>query len=378
MKNATDFLIDISGKMDKKMSIVQNVLMDGIIPNMEFSEPFGMRTFLSVVKSPIIINSLDMGKNLREEFVKKIQNLPFPNGGAPIAEAFKESVAGFKKYEAAKGAVTRRIVYVTNGDDTDSGVLDYEVEKVIKDYPIQVNIIGICMSESDQNSAKKVTEMTGGAFCNVEESTDLATLRTILSPVIDALHNVKPVKVEAPVVKEEPVVAQVKEEVPAQAKVVEVKVEAPAIKIEKVETPVVDEEKEKARQSQIAEIAKSKSARGENKIDLNAMAESNAMIMSVLEQNKNMVAQLLEDKKADANAMDMLMVTIKENESTIQELREVNGKLSNQNQDLQALVEEQKMNFESLTADFKSLTEEKLALQKEIDRLHEIANEMLK
>lgn len=371
MKNATDFLIDISGKMDKKMSIVQNVVIDGIISNMEFSEPFGMRTFLSVAKSPIIINSLDMGKNLREEFVKKIQNLPFPNGGAPIAEAFKESVAGFKKYEAAKGAVARRIVYVTNGEDTDSGVLDYEVEKVIKDYPIQVNIIGICMSEADQRTAKKVAEMTGGAFCNVEQSADVVTLRTILTPILDALRNAKPAKVEQPVMKVEPIQAQAKEETsaPVAQPVAEPVVKKAAPVIEVVEKPVVDEAKEKARQSQIAEIAKAQA--GKVKVDLSSVEEANATIMGLLEQNKAMVAQLIESKQADSSAMEMLMTTVKENEGTIQELRTVNNKLSDQNHQLQQLVDEQSASIESLVA-------EKAALQKEIDRLIGIANEMLK
>lgn len=368
MKNATDFLIDISDKMDKKMSIVQNVVIDGIIPNMEFSEPFGMRTFLSVVKSPIIINSLDMGKNLREEFVKKIQGLPFPNGGAPIAEAFKESVAGFKKFEAAKGPVARRIVYVTNGEDTDSGVLDYEVEKVIKDYPVQVNIVGICMSESNQRTAQKVVEMTGGAFCNVEATMDVASLRSVLSPVIDAINNVKPAKVENPVVKVEPVKEEpVKVETPA-APVVEAPKAAPVV--EPIARPVVDEAKEQARQQQIAAIAKAQSAKV-GKADLSVVEEANAAIMSLLEQNKVMVAQLLEDSQADKSAMDMLMATVKENEDTIKELRGANDKLSSQNHELQQLVGEQ-------AASIEALTNEKAALQKEIDRLLGIANEMLK
>ncbi len=375
MKNATDFLIDISDKMDKKMEILKGVVMDGIIPNMEFSEPFGMRTFLSVAKSPIIINSLDMGKNLREEFVKKIQNLPFPNGGAPIAEAFKESAAGFRKFEAEKGALTRRIVFVTNGEDTDSGVLDYEVEKVVKDYPIQVNIIGICMSESNQRTAQKVAEMTGGAFCNIEQSSDIASLRAELTPIIDALHNKAVAKVETPVVKVEPVkeepakVEPVKvEAAPAQPAVsTAVKVEMPVI--EKVESPVVDKAKEEARQSQIAAIKAQ--AGNAVKADMSAVEEANATIVALLEQNKNMVAQLMEARQTDKSTLDMLMNTISEDEAIIQELRDVNAKLSTQNQELQQLVNEQSASIDSLVA-------EKESLQKEIDRLLGIANEMLK
>lgn len=407
MKNAIDFLIDISDKMDKKVPIVQNVVIDGIVPNVDFSEPFGMRTFLSIVKSPIIINSLDMGSNMREDFVKKIQNLPFPNGGAPIAEAFKESCAGFKKFEKTNGEVTRRIVFVTNGEDTDSGILDYEVEKAVKDYPIQVNIVGICMSEANQRTAKKVAEMTGGAFCNVEQTCDVMTLRGIIAPIIDALHSVAPAKAAEPApapapapqpapapepitakipepepvrVREEPIraafvsqpIAQAPkpaEPAPAQQERKETPISSIAVEVSE---PVIDIAKENEYKAEIAAIAELQAARSAQKsANVKAIEESNSNIVALLDKNKVMMNQILEGGKETEIALDRLKAAIKDHEMTIEELRSVNKKLTEQNLQLKHRAKEQEANLEALK-------QEKMALQKEIDRVREIANEMLK
>ena len=412
MKNATDFLIDISDKMDKKVPIVQNVVIDGIVPNFDFSEPFGMRTFLSIVKSPIIINSLDLGTNMREDFVKKIQGLPFPNGGAPIAEAFKESCAGFKKFEKTNGEVTRRIVFVTNGEDTDAGILDYEVEKAIKEYPIQVNIIGICMSEANQRTAKKVADMTGGAFCNVEQTCDVLTLRGIITPIINALHNAVPAKASAPApepapapqpapapepitakipepepvkVKEEPIraafvsqpVAQAPKpaaQAPSQQEKQQEKKEEPSFSsiAAEVAEPIIDIAKENEYKAEIAAIAELQAARSAQKsANVKAIEESNSNIVALLDKNKVMMNQILEGGKETEIALDRLKAAIKDHEMTIEELRTVNKKLTEQNLQLKHRAKKQEANIEALK-------QEKLALQKEIDRVREIANEMLK
>ncbi|MBO5864404.1 MAG: hypothetical protein J6Q59_09075, partial [Paludibacteraceae bacterium] len=61
MATATDFLMDISDNISGKQKMVKRLFSDEIVPSLNFSEPIGLRTFLSVVGSPIIISSLDMG-----------------------------------------------------------------------------------------------------------------------------------------------------------------------------------------------------------------------------------------------------------------------------------------------------------------------------
>ena len=115
MQTITDLLIDISDNMSNKMQTAQNILSNEIVPALDFTAPIGMRTFLSVVKSPIIINSIDMGINSKEDVFDKINKLPIPNGGSPINAALEKSINYLKEQKDCK----KQIIIVTNGNDTD-------------------------------------------------------------------------------------------------------------------------------------------------------------------------------------------------------------------------------------------------------------------
>ena len=49
MATATDFLMDISDNISGKQKMVKRLFSDEIVPSLNFSEPIGLRTFLSVV-----------------------------------------------------------------------------------------------------------------------------------------------------------------------------------------------------------------------------------------------------------------------------------------------------------------------------------------
>jgi len=102
-----------------------------------------------------------------------------------------------------------------------------------------------------------------------------------------------------------------------------------------------------------------------------AIEESNSNIVALLDKNKAMMNQILEGGKETEIAFDRLKAAIKDHEMTIEELRTVNKKLTEQNLQLKHRAKEQEANIEALK-------QEKMALQKEIDRVREIANEMLK
>ena len=102
-----------------------------------------------------------------------------------------------------------------------------------------------------------------------------------------------------------------------------------------------------------------------------AIEESNSNIMALLDKNKVMMDEILEGGKETEVALDKLRAAIKDHEMTIDELRTVNKKLTEQNLQLKHRAKEQEANMEALK-------QEKMALQKEIDRLREIANEILK
>ena len=205
MKNAIDFLIDISDKMDKKLTITQTILQNEIIPYLNFDENIGMRTFLSVVKNPIVINSLDMGLNTKSDFMQKAGSLPFPNGGSPIGHTIKESLKSLRNVAAD----CKRIVLVTAGEETDGGNYEYEIEHGHEG--VQVNIIGIGINESDKKIAERASAFTGGVFCEIPEEifNNSIEIANQLKPLIDALQG-KTVAPTQP--KEEPKEEPKKEE----------------------------------------------------------------------------------------------------------------------------------------------------------------------
>jgi len=136
--------------------------------------------------------------------------------------------------------------------------------------------------------------------------------------------------------------------------------------------PVFDIEKENEYKAEIAAIAELQAARSAQKsANVKAIEESNSNIVALLGKNKAMMDQILEGGKETEIALDRLRAAVKDHEMTIEELRTVNKKLTEQNLQLKHRAKEQEANLEALK-------QEKMALQKEIDRVREIANEMLK
>lgn len=169
MATATDFLMDISDNISGKQKMVKRLFSDEIVPSLNFSEPIGLRTFLSVVGSPIIISSLDMGLNTVSDFNKKIDGLPWPNGGAPLAKTVNKSVSDFENIDADD----KIIVLVTGGSDNfryEMGDVAYEINKA--EGKVRLVVLGINLSEDDEKDAISSIEKCNGAFCNIKMNDD--------------------------------------------------------------------------------------------------------------------------------------------------------------------------------------------------------------
>lgn len=169
MATATDFLMDISDNISGKQKMVKHLFSDEIVPSLNFSEPIGLRTFLSVVGSPIIISSLDMGLNTVSDFNKKIDGLPWPNGGAPLAKTVNKSVSDFENIDADD----KIIVLVTGGSDNfryEMGDVAYEINKA--EGKVRLVVLGINLSEDDEKDAISSIEKCNGAFCNIKMNDD--------------------------------------------------------------------------------------------------------------------------------------------------------------------------------------------------------------
>ncbi len=362
MKQATDFLIDISDKMDKKLSITQKLLTDEIAPNFDFSGVFGMRIFKSVCGSPIIIKSLDLAEpNQKDDFIKKSTSLPYASGGAPIAETIKESISSLKSIDAD----AKRIILITTGEDTDGGVIDYEVEKANAD--VQLNIIGINMKDSDLRSAEKAAQLTNGVCCNIPEDKfqNASAIHEIVAPIIDAMNG-KIVSFTASAPK-----VEVKQEAPKA----EVKVEAPKVTIEepKAEAPRMaafvqqpqpaqqKAEEQKPKQTieinnkdfaKAAEVVQAVSVAAESAKDefdaVAALQQANSSIESLLKENMETLQRVIKNGEAIAkenqqlrnaeaenlNSIKSLQATIVEANGTIQQLKQV---VSDKDAEIEAL-----------------------------------------
>lgn len=169
MATATDFLMDISDNISGKQKMVKCLFSDEIVPSLNFSEPFGLKTFLSVVGSPIIISSLDMGLNTMSDFNKKIDGLPWPNGGAPLSKTVNKSVSDFENVDADD----KLIVLVTGGSDNfryEMGDVAYEVNKA--NGGVRLVVLGIDLSENDEKDAIASIEKCNGVLCNIKMNDD--------------------------------------------------------------------------------------------------------------------------------------------------------------------------------------------------------------
>lgn len=255
MSTITDFLIDISDNMSKKLPIAQKAIKDQIIPLLNFSEPIGMRTFLSIVKSPIVINSIDLGITNKHDFTEKIDKLPIPNGGSPIGYTMQKSLEAMKDKKADK----KRIILVTAGTETDGGTYDFEVEKAKKNDNVQVNIIGLGLSGFEEKTAQKVADMSNGVFCNLDLSkgNDDFAIKNTLQPLIDILNGIEPATaIKEEPKKEEPKVEPKEDEPKVEPIKVEPKIEPIKAEPKEEAKPIVNEIKEDIREEKVEPIIK--------------------------------------------------------------------------------------------------------------------------
>lgn len=362
MRNAIDFLIDISDKMDKKLTITQTILQNEIIPYLNFDENIGMRTFLSVVKSPIVINSLDMGINTKSDFMQKAGSLPYPNGGSPIGHTIKESLKSFRNVDAD----CKRIVLVTAGEETDGGNYEYEIENGHEG--VQVNIIGIGINESDKKIAERATAFTGGVFCEIAEDifNNSIEIANQLKPLIDALQG-KTITPSQP--KEEPKI-EIKEEPKPEIKIevekntqeeskAEVREEVkPEIKKESPKVVIKDTPKVEI----AAPIAELEESEEENFDAMSELKASSQKISELLAENEKILSRTLENGKENISKIEKLRSQCKAYEKNIADLQ---AESENKSAQIAALKDEQ----EELNATIVTLNNEKDSQEKKIAEL---------
>lgn len=384
MRTATDFLIDISDNMTKKLPIAQKAIKEEIIPLLDFSNSIGMRTFISIAKSPIVINSIDLGATTKQEFTEKIEKLPIPNAGSPIGYTVKQSLEFLNGVEADR----KRIILVTAGVETDGGNYEFEVEKNLKVDNVQVNIIGLGLSGFEEKTAQKTADMSYGCFCNIplDKGDDSLAISSILQPLKDILNGKEviptpapepepaPSPVPEPAPVPEPVVEQKPEpkvEVEPVAEPVGVKVEkpqpvAPAVEVKKVQEFVVPDRGNTQFKEQPATRLEAFSADSAAS-GVQTLDENNAQIEKLLKQNAQSFAQ----KQAESDKkIAELREAGQQAVATIEELKALNNNAN-------GVIDRLEKSLAQAQAEIQKLTEANASAQAEIARLRKLDEEVV-
>lgn len=362
MKNAIDVLVDISDNMEgNRKPFAQRLVNEEIVPYLPFSEIVGLKTFMAAGPVCLVIRSLDLQNNSKSDFEQKINNLPMPNSGAPIAEAVKESAAEFAK--KAADAPVKRMVMVTAGVDTLVGNYLPAVEDAAKNG-IQFNIVVIGGSDSVKNDALEAAKAGNGVACFVSDSVyDSADVKSALKPLVDVLNGASAPVAQAPAApapKQQEVVVErvqtidideVKDKIPYDepvvAKASEQVVAEPVVEAPKAEAfePVV-----------VASVADKQDEKQTSVLDLDGIVRTNNLSMADLQ------------KQASDNIASLLRKT----ESAISEIQskaatEISSLLGSFNSSVADLAQKNKEAFDVL-ADQKAASDAKVNLLVENDK----------
>ncbi len=343
MKQSIDFLIDVSNNMEGRMAVAKEVLKQELIPALRNSDDFGVRTFLSLFGSPVIINTFDMGANNKSEFIEKVDSLPEPNQGTPLSGVVKASLNDFKNISDSK----KIIILVTAGEETDGSDYAFDVQAEAPE-DVQINIIGIGMSNDGLLKAQKVASLTGGVCVNIPESDygNKFAIQNAVASVVEILQGKTTTNIEVKVEAKPEIKAEVKiepqpvvENKPLgekQLKVEKTEKKEKSVKSKRTEKVNLDEFKTKHIEVEVPIVTEDfKSVNNATLID--EMESTNAKIAEMLKSNistlkkaleaqggaQNEIAELKEAQKKQVDAIAKLQEAIADAQTTIDKLKSI-------------------------------------------------------
>lgn len=186
MKTIVEILIDNSNSMGKgkdfkesfllpdgstRMELVKRILNAQIIPSLNYASRINVKTFHSGEKNelkslPIFNRSFD------EIALREVINdlaIPKNTGGTPITAAVKESIENLKKYDN----YDRKIILMTDGEETDGGNYQVAAEEALKLHgiPCEIFVIGIAQNDKASKKAKDLAKATKGVYVNIKAKT---------------------------------------------------------------------------------------------------------------------------------------------------------------------------------------------------------------
>jgi hypothetical protein len=189
MKTIVEILIDNSSSMgtfesqenkkeyllpdgSTRMSLAKTILVEEILPLIDYAAKVTVRLFHSSEDAnkntiPKIEKIYDTNFDL-ETLSQKIMGIPEPKdtGGTPITAAVKTSIDTLAKYPEDD----RKIILVTDGEETDGGDYKITAEAALKHYgiPCKIFIIGIAQSDEAEAKSKALANTTEGRYIGLK------------------------------------------------------------------------------------------------------------------------------------------------------------------------------------------------------------------
>lgn len=166
-----------------RMELAKKALIDDIIPALDYSGKIGIRIFYSNSEK-VVINNVFEGEFSKEIVIEKIRDLSDPDntGGTPISAALQHSIDYLKNYPNSD----RKIVLVTDGEETDGGNFIVTAKSGFNDHGIDYSlfIVGIGQSPETASKCKTLSESTNGGYVNLETKRyNKVALSNVLRPL---------------------------------------------------------------------------------------------------------------------------------------------------------------------------------------------------
>lgn len=182
--NTTYLLPDGSARME----LAKKILIEEIIPKLDYAQKLTIRRFHSLTNtdktSKPIIETLYSGALDKSLVLKTISEIEIPKntGGTPITAAVKLAIDELAKYPSAD----RKIILITDGQETDGGDFKKTAEDALKQLGITCNIfiVGISQEQEAEKKSQALTSMTGGTYINLKaKHYESSYLQTALRPI---------------------------------------------------------------------------------------------------------------------------------------------------------------------------------------------------
>lgn len=170
MATVTAILVDFSGSMAPKVDTVKKVLLEEVVPVMNYSERIGLSKFNTLQGKTLNVDEvLPLNKVSEATLREKITDLGKPDGGTPIAAAIKAAVEQLAEYKGLE----KKIILLTDGEETAGGDYLEEARRAQNDgIGCEIHIIGFELNNAASEKAEAIAEVSGGSFLNINSLSD--------------------------------------------------------------------------------------------------------------------------------------------------------------------------------------------------------------